>query len=102
MLARKLDRNGSHICWEDETIDLRAFREIVAVAYGKAALAMAEGLRDALEPEFRCVESCCLPPPLHPPEGWELIVGGHPTPRGELPCPGRAILDRLAQCDDEP
>ena len=101
MLARKLDRNGSHICWKDETIDLRAFREIVAVAYGKAALAMAEGLRDALEPEFRVRGILVVPaPPSHSPEGWETIVGGHPTPTAESFRAGRAILDRLAQCDE--
>ena len=40
-LSHKLDRSGSLIRAGDEWIDLRKFLRIVAIAFGKASLAMA-------------------------------------------------------------
>lgn len=101
-LARKLARSGSQICWDESVIDLGAFREIVGIAYGKAAFAMAEGLREVLAPEFRA--SGILVVPSEPPraiEGWETIVAGHPVPTAESFRAGRSILERLARCDEK-
>ena len=52
-LGRKLDRRGSLIsAGGSSDVDLRGFREIVAIAFGKAALAMARGLHEILTPDF--------------------------------------------------
>ncbi len=51
-LARKLDRSDSLVHLGGNSFNLNEFREIVAIAYGKASIAMAEGLCEVLAPEF--------------------------------------------------
>ncbi len=100
-LQRRLARNGSRVRAGDATIDLRAFREIVAIAFGKAAMAMAEGLAGVLEPDFQAEGILVVPArPTHETPGWRVFVGGHPVPNRESFSAGRTILDRLAQCDE--
>jgi glycerate 2-kinase len=99
-LARKLQRDNSHICAGSAEIDLSGFTEIVAIAFGKAAFAMAEGLTSILAPEFSPDGILVVPaPPPRPIPGWKTFVGGHPIPTAESFAAGRAILDRLARCD---
>jgi glycerate 2-kinase len=101
-LGRKLDRRGSLICAGRSDIDLREFREIVAIAFGKAALAMARGLHEILTPEFPPDGILVVPaPPLQRLPGWKTFVGGHPLPTVESFAAGRAILERLALCDEQ-
>jgi glycerate 2-kinase len=100
-LARKLQRDDSHICAGATEIDLRDFTEIVAIAFGKAAFAMAEGLTSILAPEFAPDGILVVPaPPPRPLAGWKTFVGGHPIPTAESFAAGRAILDRLSRCSD--
>jgi glycerate 2-kinase len=101
-LGRKLDRRGSLIsAGGSAEIDLRGFREIVAIAYGKAALAMARGLHEILTPEFPPDGILVVPaPPSSPLPGWKTFVGGHPLPTAESFAAGRAILERLVRCDE--
>lgn len=101
-IARRLARDGTRIRAGAEYIDLREFREIVAIAFGKASLAMAEGFQAALAPDFR-VDGILVSP--KPATGgalreWNTFVGGHPLPTIESFAAGRAILDRLAGCDE--
>jgi glycerate 2-kinase len=100
-LARKLDRDGSRIRAAGRTVDLREFREIVAIAYGKASFAMAEAFTNILSPDFslRGILSIPSEPPRRLP-GWKTFVGGHPLPNAESFAAGRAILDQLARCDE--
>ncbi len=101
-LGRKLDRRGSLISGGGSAeIDLRDFREIVAIAFGKAALAMARGLHEILTPEFPPDGILVVPVPL-PSQlaGWKTFVGGHPVPTAESFAAGKAILERLARCDE--
>jgi glycerate 2-kinase len=101
-LARRMDRRGSLICTGGSSdIDLSGFREIVAIALGKAALAMARGLREILTPEFPPDGILVVPaPPSSLPPGWKTFVGGHPLPTAESFAAGKAILERLARCDE--
>jgi glycerate 2-kinase len=100
-LARKLQRSDSRICVGTGEIDLRDFSEIVAIAFGKAAFAMADGLTSILAPEF-AVDGILVVPevPQHTLPGWKTFVGGHPIPAAESFAAGRAILDRLAHCGE--
>jgi glycerate 2-kinase len=101
-LARKLDRRGSLISAGSSDIDLRDFREIVAIAFGKAALAMARGLHEILTPEFPPAGILVVPtPPSSPLPGWQTFVGGHPLPTAQSFAAGRAILDCLARCGEQ-
>ena len=100
-LQRKLARSGSRISVGDARVDLRDFEKILAMAFGKASFAMAEGLTQVLAPEFR-VEGILVPsaPPTRELDGWKIFIGGHPIPNAASFAAGRAILDRLAGCDD--
>jgi glycerate 2-kinase len=104
-IARRLERDGSRICTgaggRVSEIDLRDFREVVVIALGKASIAMAEGFQAVLAPDFK-VEGILVSPtaPAHPWIGWKNFVGGHPLPTEESFAAGRAILERLARCDE--
>jgi glycerate 2-kinase len=100
-IEKKLARSGKRIQANGAPVDLSAFDEIVAIAFGKASLAMAEGLSRVLTPEFSPEGILVVPsaPPRELP-GWKAFVGGHPVPNAESSAAGRAILDRLARCDE--
>ena len=100
-IERKLSRHGSVIRAGNAPIDLREFESIVAIAYGKASYAMAQGLARVLGPEFSpegILVVPSAPEPVLP--GWRSFVGGHPVPNEGSFAAGRAILDRLARCDE--
>jgi glycerate 2-kinase len=103
VLGRKLDRCGSLIsAGGSSDVDLRGFREIVAIAFGKAALAMAQGLHEILTPDFPVDGTLVVPaPPSLSLTGWRTFVGGHPLPTAESFAAGKAILERLARCDEQ-
>jgi glycerate 2-kinase len=99
-LDRKLARAGSVIQAGGNEIDLGSYREIVAIAFGKASFAMAEALTGILAPDFSC--DGILVGPARPPRelpGWRTFIGAHPMPDEQSFAAGRAILDRLARCD---
>jgi hydroxypyruvate reductase len=100
-LEKKLARSGSGIRAGDALVDLRQFDSILAIAYGKASFAMAEGVVRVLAPEFR-PEGILVVPAAPPCElaGWKTFIGGHPVPNAASFQAGRAILDRRAQCDE--
>lgn len=105
-LARKLARSGPLIRAGESAagevpIDLRDYSEIVAIAFGKASVAMAGGLAAILAPEYRA--DGILVAPARPPRelpGWTTFVGGHPIPNAQSFDAGRLILDRLSRCDE--
>jgi hydroxypyruvate reductase len=100
-LERSLARAGSRINVGEDILDLRKFSRIVAIAYGKAAFAMAQGLTDILAPEYRPEGILVIPAaPLCELPGWKIFIGGHPLPNEESFAAGSAILERLAQCDE--
>jgi hydroxypyruvate reductase len=102
-MRRKLDRTGSCIYFapqeRDPLCDLREYERICAVAVGKAAV----GLEELLWPDFRAEGILVAPPApegIDAPEGFRVIVGGHPIPdEGSLQA-GRAVLDLLAAADE--
>jgi len=100
VLARKLNREGSSIRAAGSAIDLSEFREIVAIAFGKASFAMAEALSDVLAPEFP-VDGILVGPSsaAHAIPGWKSFTGGHPLPSAQSFAAGRTILERLSRCD---
>lgn len=100
-LTRRMDRSGSRIRVENADIDLCEYREIVAIAFGKAAFAMADGLTQILTPEYE-IEGILVVPaaPKRKLSGWTAFVGGHPIPNEQSFEAAQAILTRLARCDD--
>lgn len=104
VFARTLARDGSRIhvgeLFDDsEALDLSRYREIVAIAFGKAAFAMADGLMAVLGSEYHTDGILVVPgKPARELPRWRTFIGGHPIPSEESFAAGRAILDRLAQC----
>jgi glycerate 2-kinase len=100
-IERKLSRHGSVIRAGNVAIDLREFKSIVAIAYGKASYAMAQGLTRVIGPEFSPEGILVVPSaPESVLPGWRSFVGGHPVPNEGSFAASRAILDRLARCDE--
>jgi hydroxypyruvate reductase len=101
-LERRLDRRGSVIAAAGADLDLRAYDEIVAIAFGKAAFSMAQALSKILAPEFG-VKGIVVGPDAQrrPLAGWEAFSGNHPLPAEASFAAGRAILDRLARCGEK-
>ncbi len=101
-LAQKLRLHDGMICAADARVNLREYREIVAISIGKAAVALAEGLNAALAPEFKLRGIMAGPSqPARELNGWEAIVAGHPVPNAESFRAGRAILELLKKCGKE-
>ena len=99
-MERRLRRSGSSIAAGDRRIDLRDFDSIVAIAFGKASHAMARGLVNVLAGDFS-IDGILIVPAGLPAEmpDWEVFRAGHPLPNAESFAAGRAILERLASCD---
>jgi glycerate 2-kinase len=101
-VEQKLERRGPIVNAGSGQLNLGDYREIVAIAYGKAALGMAEGLTQALAPKFWADGILVTPSvPGKNLDGWTTFVGGHPIPTAESFAAGRAILDRLARTTRE-
>ncbi|MFZ0968286.1 MAG: glycerate-2-kinase family protein, partial [Candidatus Acidiferrales bacterium] len=97
----KLERRGPFIHAAGQHVDLRQYREILSVAIGKAAFAMAEGLDAVLAPDFRVRGILANPsPPTRALPGWEMFVTGHPVPTAASFAAGEAILKFLAQTSE--
>jgi glycerate 2-kinase len=100
-IEKKLARRGSSIRAGDALVDLRQFETILTIAYGKASFAMAEGLDRVLAPDYRAEGILVVPAaPSRELAGWKSFIGGHPVPNAASFAAGRAILDRLARCDE--
>ena len=100
-LEKHLARDGSHIQSAGRLLDLSTYSQIVAIAYGKAAFAMAQGLNDILAPEFQPDGILVVPSkPRCDIPGWKTFIGGHPLPNSESFAAGSEILARLRRCDD--
>jgi glycerate 2-kinase len=100
-MERKLARSGSSIAAGQGRIDLRDFESIVAIAFGKASHAMARGLVNVLAGDFPLEGILVVPAALGVElPGWKIFRGGHPLPNAESFAAGRAILERLAGCDE--
>ena len=101
VMRRKFNRTGSQIRLNDAPFDLAAYERIIAVAFGKASVAMAHGLTEILSPAFR-VEGILVSPSkaMDVPHGFLGIVAGHPIPDAGSFKAGRAILDLLATANE--
>src|ERR1700683_3270243 len=101
-IARRLERDGTRIRAGAEYIDLREFREIVVIGFGKASVAMAEGFQSVVGLDFRVDGILVSPKPVTGGalREWKSFVGGHPLPTAESFAAGRVILDRMARCGE--
>jgi hydroxypyruvate reductase len=101
-IARTVECESSRLRVGACEYELRDFREIVAIAFGKAAIAMADGLRVVL-PHDHAPDGILVSPslPAVALPGWKILVGGHPLPTEQSFAAGRLILERLTRCDEK-
>lgn len=101
-IRQKLARAGSRIDFEGEIIDLAACERIVAVAIGKASVAMARGFAELLGTDF-AFEGILVAPRESVDEvaGFRAMAAGHPIPDEGSIAAGRAIIDLLSRCDSD-
>jgi glycerate 2-kinase len=101
----KLERDGSRITSDvpglDININLADYRDVFAVAVGKASTAMARGLNELLGPGV-CRQGIMVAPAdaLADVPGFRAIAAGHPWPDSGSVRAAREILELLARCDE--
>jgi len=101
-MQRKLQRKGTVLLCGGTKIDLRHFEKLRAVAFGKAAHAMVEGLRLVLAPFLRIEGVVSAPTAARRPlAGMKYFVSGHPLPNTESWKAAEAILALLKRCDEK-
>src|SRR5579859_1068392 len=103
VMQRKLSFDGSLLRCGETAVDLRAFSKFRVVAIGKAAHAMAYGLRELLPSDIELwgIVSAPTPPPHGPLPGMQYFAGGHPIPNEESWHAALAALALLRRCDDK-
>lgn len=100
-MQRKLPCKGLLLQCGDAAIDLSKFENIRVVAIGKAAHAMAEGLKACLLRDVPFTGIVSAPtPPVSPLAGLKYFAGGHPIPNEESCKAAEAILEMLARCGE--
>jgi glycerate 2-kinase len=99
-MRQKLARTGSRIDVEGEIIDLAAYGRIVAIAFGKASVAMARGFAELSGRDF-AFEGILVAPHESVAEvaGFRAIAAAHPIPDEGSIAAGRAIIELLSGCD---
>jgi glycerate 2-kinase len=99
-MRRKLARIGSRIRFEDDSIDLAAWDRFVAIAVGKASVAMARGFAELLAGDFDFQGIIVAPhDSVAQVPGFRTLGGGHPIPDASSITAARAIVDLLSKCD---
>jgi glycerate 2-kinase len=101
VMELKLTLSGSTLVLEDAAIDLSACSSMFVVAIGKAAHAMAAGLRSFLPDSypFRGVVAAPTKPEA-PVPGLQYFVAGHPNPNGDSWRSAEAILALFRGADE--
>ena len=99
-MRRKLARNGSRITFDGAAIDLAAYHRIVAIAIGKASVAMARGFAELLAPDL-AFEGILVAPQesVTPIRGFRAMGAGHPLPDAGSMAAAQAVIDLLSRCD---
>ena len=100
-MQRKLWCEGSCLHCEPAVIDLSVFDRVYAVAIGKAAHAMVEGLASLL-PSGVTLDGVVSAPtaPASALLGMQYFIAGHPIPNVESWKAAKAILALLKTCDE--
>lgn len=99
-MRQRLAPGSSKIRFEGQAIDLASYARIVAIAFGKASVAMARGFA-ALLPDDFTFEGILVAPheSLADVPGFLAIGAGHPIPDQHSISAARAVIDLLSHCD---
>jgi glycerate 2-kinase len=101
VMELKLALTDSILKLDDVAIDLSGFSSNFVVAIGKAAHAMAAGLRSLLPDAYSFRGIVAAPTmPNTPVPGLDYFLAGHPNPNEESWHSAEAILALLRRCDE--
>jgi len=101
VMELKLTLAGSVLTLDDAAINLSGFSSTLVVAIGKAAHAMAAGLRSFLPDSCRFRGVVAAPTkPASPIPGLEYFVASHPNPNADSWRAAEAILSSLRRADE--
>jgi glycerate 2-kinase len=101
VMELKMTLTGSILTLDDAAIDLSGFSSILVVAIGKAAHAMAAGLRSLLPDAYPFKGVVAAPTtPERPVPGLDYFLAGHPNPNQDSWRAAEAILALLRGCDE--
>lgn len=101
VMELKLTLAGSVLTLEEAAIDLAAFSSTFVVAIGKAAHAMAAGLRSFLPANYQFKGVVAAPTkPEAPVPGLQYFLAGHPNPNEDSWRAAEAALSLLRGADD--
>jgi len=101
VMQLKLSLAGSTLILDDAAIDLSACSSMFVVAIGKAAHAMAAGLRSFLPDSYQFKGVVAAPTkPESPIPGLKYFVAGHPNPNADSWRAAEAILALLRGADE--
>lgn len=101
-LARGGSGIGSGIDIEGEIIDPAAYERIVAIAFGKASVAMACGFAELFGMDFSYDGILVAPhESAEDVPGFRSMGAGHPIPDAGSIAAARAIIDLLSPCDGQ-
>jgi glycerate 2-kinase len=101
VMELKLTLSGSTLMLEGAAFDLSACRSMFVVAIGKAAHAMAAGLRSFLPDSYEFKGVVAAPTkPEAPVPGLQYFVAGHPNPNEDSWRAAEAILALLRGADE--
>jgi len=101
VMALKLALAGSRLILDDAEIDLSACSSVYVVAIGKAAHAMAAGLRSFLPDSYQFQGVVAAPTkPEAPISGLAYFIAGHPNPNEDSWRAAEAILTLLRDADE--
>jgi glycerate 2-kinase len=100
VMERKLIIDQSKLVLSSATIELSAISRVVVIAIGKAAHAMASGLRSILPDGMSLTGVVAAPTRSAAPiPGLQYFVSGHPLPNIDSLRSAETILDVLRICD---
>ncbi|HTB95128.1 MAG TPA: DUF4147 domain-containing protein [Candidatus Sulfotelmatobacter sp.] len=101
VMELKLTLSGSTLILENTAVDLSACTSMFVVAIGKAAHAMAAGLRSFLPDSYEFKGVVAAPTrPEAPVPGLQYFVAGHPNPNEDSWRAAEAILALLRDADE--
>lgn len=89
------------LCVGDTRCDLRRIKRAVIIAIGKASLPMARAARPLLGARFHAGLIVTNETHSQPPPGFQLYLGGHPTPNQDSFNSAAHALELLRHCADE-
>ena len=92
---RRIVRDGTRICVDDWSCDLKSFSDVRVVAAGKATHALLDGFAE-LFPDLKFTGVASAPtPPKQAIPGIKYFVGGHPLPNEDSIFAAQAALNLL-------